>query len=452
MAAGMLPGGLFTPQYRDVRADEQNQERTLQNLAADPTAATAYASYAGMRQAGRGLGTAVAEGMGLDARSPEEKLTGAQDSVKRAVLASGAQPGTEEYYTALARAFNNAGLPDAANNAIQAWETIKLNRAHSDYYEVQRAKANRVPAKDHLMDKYWETVEKIQNQGDAADPALVKMRDSLGKALGIKDPSEWAIVAPTPTSPGYKYNKVTGDTAELNGRIPPQPKTQHPTIATIADPKDETKTLVVDANVFNAQKYLQGDNTGVVSAGPKLTEVGRTNLKTQIAHAGTADAIARARAILTGQAGNALPTESGLGTAVDYAGSLVGYTPKGAEQADQLRVVGGSLVRNVPRFEGPQSDKDVAYYKEVAGRIGDSTLPIQRRLAALDEVERIWGEYEGGKKYGFFSPTNPNAAKPDAGLGAPGRRVRVKMPDGQVGTIPAASLAAAKAKGAVEVK
>lgn len=115
----------------------------------------------------------------------------------------------------------------------------------------------------------------------------------------------------------------------------------------------------------------------------------------------TGAVIDEARAILT--AGNkppgkgesaAKPTASGVGTALDWAGSMIGVAPKGAAQADKLRAIAGVLTAKVPRMEGPQSDRDVALYKESAGRIGDSTLPIERRLAALATVEQLFRKYD----------------------------------------------------------
>ena len=163
------------------------------------------------------------------------------------------------------------------------------------------------------------------------------------------------------------------------------------TPVTIQDPNDPNSTIIID-----------GRTNKVLGKGPKLTEVGKANIKRQIASEGIGDAIQQARNLLTGVAGQELPTQSGIGVGVDYAASLFGITPAGAAAADKLRVVGGSLVQKVPRFEGPQSDKDTAFYKEVAGRVGDASIPIARRLAALDEVENIWGQFEQGKKRDFF--------------------------------------------------
>lgn len=103
------------------------------------------------------------------------------------------------------------------------------------------------------------------------------------------------------------------------------------------------------------------------------------------------------------------PTQSTSGTLVDAAGKLIGKSLPGAAVAEQLRVVGGALVAKMPRMEGPQSNYDVQYYKEMAGMVGDSTIPVPRRLAALDEVDKLWRKYDKADGQG-----TPKTAPPAA--------------------------------------
>lgn len=118
-------------------------------------------------------------------------------------------------------------------------------------------------------------------------------------------------------------------------------------------------------------------------------------VKRDTATAGIADTVQMARDILEGKTGDA-PTQSGFGAATDTAAGYFGVTPKGAPEADQLRAIGGALVSKMPRMEGPQSDKDVQTYREMAGQVGDATVPIARRLAALKVVEQLYSKYAGG--------------------------------------------------------
>lgn len=82
-------------------------------------------------------------------------------------------------------------------------------------------------------------------------------------------------------------------------------------------------------------------------------------------------------------------TASGAGTIADAAASFVGQTLPGAEDAARLKAVGGWLTSKVPRMEGPQSDFDRQYYQDMAGSIGDSTIPLAQRKAALQTVRGI---------------------------------------------------------------
>ena len=139
---------------------------------------------------------------------------------------------------------------------------------------------------------------------------------------------------------------------------------------------------------------------------------------------GLGGVIDEARMIMTGRAvdkqGNEikapLPTQSYAGAAGDFVSGAFGGSPEGAAQADQLKVLGGALVMSMPRMEGPQSDRDVQVYREMAGQVGDNTLPIARRLKALDMVEALY------RKYDRTSPTPPQI--PDAPPPGAVRRVR----------------------------
>jgi len=146
---------------------------------------------------------------------------------------------------------------------------------------------------------------------------------------------------------------------------------------------------------------------------------------------GIGTVIDQARNVLTGKTVNEkgeviqapLPTQSYLGAAGDVLASVAARSPQGAAQADQLKVLGGALVMSMPRMEGPQSNADMILYREMAGQIGDNTLPVARRLTALGEVERLY------RKYDLSSPTAPEPTQPTqplTGQPPPGavRRIR----------------------------
>jgi hypothetical protein len=104
------------------------------------------------------------------------------------------------------------------------------------------------------------------------------------------------------------------------------------------------------------------------------------------------------------------PTGSLGGALMDKAVGTVGLTTPGGNVANSLETLSGWLVSNVPRMEGPQSNFDVENYRVMAGRIGDRTVPIAARKAALAEVERIQQKYAGLNE--GSEPEQPRAAPP----------------------------------------
>lgn len=114
-----------------------------------------------------------------------------------------------------------------------------------------------------------------------------------------------------------------------------------------------------------------------------------------------------------------LPTQSGVGSVIDRVGNFFGISPDGAPEAARLKVVGGNLTSLVPRFEGPQSDRDTQAYREMAGQIGDETIPVAQRLAALKQVETLINGYGGPAKVfgsGGAPMAPPTEAPPPAGI------------------------------------
>lgn len=52
----------------------------------------------------------------------------------------------------------------------------------------------------------------------------------------------------------------------------------------------------------------------------------------------------------------------------------------------QLKILGNKLTGQVPRFEGPQSDKDTAIYQASAGDLQNPNIPIATRLSAIQTM------------------------------------------------------------------
>jgi hypothetical protein len=82
-------------------------------------------------------------------------------------------------------------------------------------------------------------------------------------------------------------------------------------------------------------------------------------------------------------------TGSGAGRLLDVAAGFVGQSTAGSEAIARLKPIADMVLKMVPRFEGPQSDKDTASYKEAAGQLADPNTPTATRKAAGREVLRL---------------------------------------------------------------
>jgi len=110
---------------------------------------------------------------------------------------------------------------------------------------------------------------------------------------------------------------------------------------------------------------------------------------------------------LINQAETLLDTATGslTGTGVDVLAGAFGKSTQGAKSSAQLKAIQGALVAKMPKMSGPQSDKDVLLYREMAAQVGDSTLPTDTRRAALETLREIQERY---------AKVEPGSSKPAA--------------------------------------
>lgn len=84
--------------------------------------------------------------------------------------------------------------------------------------------------------------------------------------------------------------------------------------------------------------------------------------------------------------------------AISSGKSFVGISDEKTQADASLKVIAGQLVGKVPRFEGPQSDADRLLYEQMAGRVGDPTVPTEDRRAALKTMQRLHSKYDQPQK------------------------------------------------------
>jgi hypothetical protein len=85
-------------------------------------------------------------------------------------------------------------------------------------------------------------------------------------------------------------------------------------------------------------------------------------------------------------------TGSGAGRLADVGAGFFGQATKGAIAIGKIAPIADLVLKMVPRFEGPQSDKDTASYKQAAGQLADPTLPTAIRKEAGKTVLRLMQE------------------------------------------------------------
>jgi hypothetical protein len=88
-------------------------------------------------------------------------------------------------------------------------------------------------------------------------------------------------------------------------------------------------------------------------------------------------------------------TGSGIGRAVDVGARVFGKATEGDIAIGKLKPIADIVLKMVPRFEGPQSDKDTQSYKEAAGQLADPTMPRAIRKAAAQTIIRLMENRKG---------------------------------------------------------
>lgn len=102
-------------------------------------------------------------------------------------------------------------------------------------------------------------------------------------------------------------------------------------------------------------------------------------------------------------------TGSGAGALVDIGAGFIGQSTKGAIAVGELKPIYDLVLKMVPRFEGPQSDRDTASYEKAAGQLANPAVPNDIKKAAGREILRLMKE----RKNQFFDKTSDTPVNVD---------------------------------------
>lgn len=252
------------------------------------------------------------------------------------------------------------------------------------------------------------------------------------KAANVPTQFTAGSYAYTPGGPAEYLPDPTKGVAFKGGQISMLPGAEN--IAALAGQTSAAQNTSKTVKVWNptTQRYDYTNETNAAGGGfaadPSATEVAANDAQRARA-VGTAnadvgrDTAKQGAAKLAGQMGAGVdralellkqgPTASGAGSLMDSTASFFGKSTKGADLASQLDTISGWLTSNVPRMEGPQSDKDVANYRIMAAAVGDRTKPVSQRIAAAEELKGLQAKYaelNGIKPEGSWG--DPTPAKP----------------------------------------
>ena len=318
--------------------------------AGDPQFAMAVAD------AYRQLQTGAATLRKTTAEAEKAELTNAQEAQLRTELSKLINP-TEAEILAVVTKY---GSPDKVLTALTSSSDKALQRENTATLEREKIQARSDIEKDRIQAQKDRDLERATTQKEK-DEAQRKFEERM-KQLD-RDSKE-------------ALTRLAG-----SFRQPPAP-----TLTTIVNPENPSETITVDARIYQGG----GKNAaGVIGLGkPSATQEKSALLRTQMGKDLTT-AIAELEDVTKDGGLIDQSTGSGAGRLLDVGAGFFGRANEGAIATGKLKPIQDLVLKMVPRFEGPQSDKDTQSYKEAAGQLADPTLPTKIRKEAGRTVLRL---------------------------------------------------------------
>ena len=164
---------------------------------------------------------------------------------------------------------------------------------------------------------------------------------------------------------------------------------------TVPDPSNPTQKILVPKSQVAAQS---------ASGTPVVAEIDK-----KVAQGVSVIELAeKAKGLLPQASSGALSTLATIAT------DAAGYATNKSKADGALNVISAGLTSNVPRFEGPQGVLDVQLYKQAAADVGNSLIPYQKRIAALNTVIELNQKYlpVGAAPSGAVRRVTPRTGQP----------------------------------------
>ena len=412
-----IVAGLFglTPQMYQNQQYQQDLNRGISMAQLSPGAAAQAGLQASVGQLGRGFAGAMGIedpqlkiisarntiAQQIDQTNPESILQGAQmlaqmgDQQGAMALAQYARKAQSEMaQTQQRRAAQTASLATAAKTQLSIDQETKLRDELSKLPEgATQEQILGVVTKYGSPDKVLAALQGSADRAAQRETTLAlgreriqaKLESDLRDAKNDKEREEARIQA---------RKELAQLTASLAASLKTPPA---PSLTTIVNPENPNETITVDARVY---KGGGKGAEGVIGAGkPSAAQEKASLLKAQM---GKDIDFAITELTNVTKDGGLIDqsTGSGAGRLADIGAGFFGQATEGAIAIGKLKPIQDLVLKMVPRFEGPQSDKDTQSYKEAAGQLADPTLPTKIRKEAGKTVLRLMQS----RKNQFVSP------------------------------------------------
>jgi hypothetical protein len=105
------------------------------------------------------------------------------------------------------------------------------------------------------------------------------------------------------------------------------------------------------------------------------------------------------------------PSSGMLESMTTGAKQFFGQGGETSKSDQRLNMIAGALTMTQPRFEGPQGVLDVKLYEKQAGDLGNPNLPIETRLAAVQQMINLQKKYYPNGNWDSIDVSGPVIAK-----------------------------------------
>jgi hypothetical protein len=283
------------------------------------------------------------------------------------------------------------------------------------------AYGQRNQAENELLDlqmKRAEARQKGRRETAATNREIDKANASIYKEQKLLDYAD-QIEATRPQEAAMIRGGITSGVAAPTAFAPQIYKKGDQYVEVVFDNKGNRTERAVPAGAvpFNAEVKTPGYQGQVAYSKGQATEEGKAAGLATAGDMTAAKNAGKAEAVI-GEAARLLPraTGSGGGALIDQAAGFIGLGTEGAQNNARLSILGNQLLMMVPRFEGPQSDKDTETYKQAAGDLSNPAKPISVREAALDTIRTL--TQKASEKGYPRTPYSPGGTTAPAGSGA----------------------------------